>query len=53
MNKLNTFSALTDPFPLIFLANLLFAFEGKLPTNPGKLSLAKEIATFFSPFFLD
>ena len=52
INKLNTFSALT-PFPLIFLENLLIAFEGKLPTNPGKLSLTKEIATFVSPLFLD
>ena len=52
INKVNTFSALTR-FPLIFLANLLIAFEGKLPTNPGKLSLAKEIATFVSPLFLD
>ena len=28
------------------------AFKVKLPTNPGKLSLAKGIATFVSTFLL-
>ena len=36
MNKLNTFCALTAPFPAIFLSNLFIAFEAKLLTNPGK-----------------
>ena len=36
MNKLNTFRALTDPFPAIFLSNLFITFEAKLITNPVK-----------------
>ena len=52
INKLNPFPALTAPFPLIFLSNLFIATEVKLLTNPGKLSLAKEIAIFVSAFFL-
>ena len=51
INKVNPFPALTAPFPLIFLSNLFIAFEAKLLTNPGKLSLAKRIATFASAFF--
>ena len=47
MNKVNPFPVLTAPFPLIFLSNLFIAFEAKLLTNPGKLSLAKGIARFF------
>ena len=41
MNKVNPFPALIAPFPLIFLSNLFVAFEAKLLTNPGKLSLGK------------
>ena len=44
INKVNPFHALTASFPLIFLSNLFIAFEAKLLTNPGKLSLAKGIA---------
>ena len=44
MNKVNPISALTAPFPLTFLLSLFIA----LHTNPGKLSLAKGIATFVS-----
>ena len=51
INKVNPFPALTTLFPLIFLSNLFIAFEVKLLTNPGKLSLAKEIAIFVSAFF--
>ena len=51
INKVNFFPALTGPFPLIFLSNLLIAFEVKLFTNPGKFSLAKGIAIFISAFF--
>ena len=50
MNKVNLFPALTAPFPLVFLLDLLIAFENKLLTNPDKLSLAKGITTFFSAF---
>ena len=49
-NKINLFPALTAPFPLIFLLNLFLSFEAKLVTSPGKFSLVKEIATFFSAF---
>ena len=45
-NKVNPFPALTAPYPLIFLSTLFIAFEVKLLTNPGKLSLAKVIAKF-------
>ena len=50
MNKVNPFTALTTLFPLIFLSHLFIAFEVILLTNPGKLSLAKQIATFFIVF---
>ena len=53
INKVNPFPALTPPFPLIFLSNLFIAFEAKLLTNPGKLSLAKRIAKSVSVFFLN
>ena len=52
ISKVNAFPAPTVPFPLIFLSNLLIAFEVKWLTNPGKLSLAKGIATFVITFFL-
>ena len=42
---------MTAHFPLICLSNLFVALEAKLLTNSGKLSLAKEIARFFSTFF--
>ena len=45
INKINPFPALTAPFPLIFF-KLFIAFEIKLLTNPGKLSLAKWRAIF-------
>ena len=51
INKVNPFPVLTAPSPIIFLSNLFIAFEAKLLTNPGKLSLAKVIAIFFSAFF--
>ena len=50
MKKVNPFPDLTAPFPLIFLSNLFIAFEVKLLTYPGKLSLAKGIATFVCSF---
>ena len=51
--KIIFFSALTAPFPLIFLSNLFIVFDAKLLTNLGKLSLAKGIAIFASIFFLN
>ena len=49
INKVNTFPAITAPFPLIFLSNLFIA----LLTIPDKLSLDKGIAgaviTFLPP----
>ena len=39
-----------NPFPLIFLSSLCIAYEVKLLTNPGTLSLAKEIARFIGAF---
>ena len=51
INKGNPFPALTSPFSLIFLSNLFIALVVKVLTNPGKLSLAKGIATFVSAFF--
>ena len=51
MNKVNSFPALTAPFPLIFLSNSFIAFEVKLLTNPGKLSLPIGIAIFATAFF--
>ena len=50
INKVNPFPALTASVPLIFLSNLFITFEIKLLTNPGKFSVAKEIATFVSTF---
>ena len=50
INKVNAFSALTAPLPLIFPPNWFIGFEAKLPTNPGK---AKGIATFVSAFLLN
>ena len=52
INKVNPFPALAATLPLIFLSNFFIAFEAKLLTNPGKLSPAKEIATFVSAFFV-
>ena len=51
IDKVNPFPAFTAPFSLIFLSSLLILFEVKLLTNTGKLSLAKNIATFASAFF--
>ena len=48
INKVNPFPALAAPFPPPFILNLFIEFESKLLTNPGKLSPAKEIATFVS-----
>ena len=48
LSKVNPFPALTASFPLISISNLFIAFESKLLTNSGKLSLAKEEATFAS-----
>ena len=53
VNKVNPFPALTAPFRLIFLSSLFIAFEDKLLTNPGKLSLAKGIVSFFVLFSLN
>ena len=51
INNANPFLALTAPFPLTFLSNFLIAFEAKLLTNPGKISIAqgkaKSVITFF------
>ena len=51
INKVNRFSALTTPFSLIFLSSLFIAFEAKLLTDRGKLSLPKGIARSFITFF--
>ena len=51
MSKVNPFPALTSPFPLIFLSNLFIAFEVKVLTYPGILSLAKGIAMLVCAFF--
>ena len=53
IDKVNSFSVLTAPFPLIFLWDLFITSEVKLFTNLGELSLAKGIAAFFSTFFLN
>ena len=53
INKVNPFPALTAPFSLIFLSNLFIAFEAKLLTNLGKLSVAKINARSVSAFFLN
>ena len=52
INKVNPFPTLTTPSQLVFLSNLFIAFEVKLLTNPSKLFIAKEIATFVSTFYL-
>ena len=51
-NMVNHFPAITAPFPSIFLSILFIAFEDKLLTNPGNLSLTKETARSDSAFFL-
>ena len=51
INKVNLFPPLTGAFPLIFLSNLFIALEAKLLTNPGKLSLSKEIVSFVLCYF--
>ena len=51
INKVNHFPALTALFPLLIFGNLFIAFEAKLLTNPGKLSLVKGITIFVSAFF--
>ena len=50
INKVNPFSTLTFPFPLIFLSNLFIVFEARFVTNSGKVSLAKRISTFACAF---
>ena len=50
INKVNPFPAPTPPFPLIFLLNLFIAWETKLLTNPGELSITKGTAKFVSAF---
>ena len=51
INKINPFSALTAPFPFIFLSDIFITLEFKFLTNPDKLSLAKGIAIFVSTVF--
>ena len=51
INKVNLFPALIADFLLIFLSNLFIAFEPKLLTSPGNVSLPKGIATFVRDFF--
>ena len=48
INKVYLFPALTANFSLIFVSNSFIAFQVKLLTNPGKLSLAKGISIFVS-----
>ena len=50
VNNLNPLPALPDLFPLILLSNLFIACEVIFFNNPGKLSLAKGIATFIWAF---
>ena len=50
INYINLFLVLIAPFPLIVSSNLFIAFEVKLLTNSGKLSLAKGTAVFVSAF---
>ena len=50
VNKVNPFSALTAPCPLMFLSKLFIASEAKLLPNTDKLSLAKGIALSVSAF---
>ena len=51
INEVNRLFALIASFLLIFLSSLFIAFEVRYLTNPGKLSLAKGIATCASAFF--
>ena len=51
IDKVNLASSLISTFPLIFLSKSLIAFKTKLLTKPGKLSLAKGIATFCKCLF--
>ena len=51
INKVNSFTALTVPFPFIFLPNFFITLEVKLLTSLGKLPLAKGIAMIVSPLF--
>ena len=51
INKVSPFPALTAPFPHIWLSILLIAFQAKLLTNPGKLSLAEGIPRSVTTFF--
>ena len=51
INKVNPFPALTATFALIFLPNLFIVFQIKMLSNPGNLSLVKEIAIFVRAFF--
>ena len=44
INEVYLTHALIAPFPLIVHSNLFTAYEAKLRSNPGKLSLAKGIA---------
>ena len=46
ISKVNPFHAFTAPSLLICLSNLFIAFEAKLLSNAGKLSLTKEKAIF-------
>ena len=50
INKVNSFPALTDAFPLIFFSNLIIAFGVKLLTDPDILSIAKGIAILVLSF---
>ena len=50
VNNLNPLPALTDLFPLILLSNLFIACEVIFFNNPGKLPLAKGIATLIRAF---
>ena len=51
INTVNLLPALTALFWLIFLSNIFVAFEVKLLTNPGKLSLSKGTPILFDAFF--
>ena len=50
-NKENLFPGLTTPFSLSIFSSFFIAFEVKLLTNPGKLSLAKGISILVSAFY--
>ena len=51
INKVHSFPALTEPFPLIFVLKFFIKFEPKYLINPGKCSPAKEITTFANALF--